>query len=161
MINKCINLKFRSKKGKTYCYCTKKRSVIDFKECSGCLSKEYKKVAKMTPKKPLNKVSKNNKVTKATAINKKVKLIVWERDEHRCIFCNKPVPWNCANSHYVKRSHLGMGIEENIFTACPTCHDDFDNTIKRKYMLPIAKRHLINKYDYWNEDMLIYKKWGN
>ena len=102
-----------------------------------------------------------HKVTKATAIPKDVKLKVWERDKHKCIFCYTPVSWNYANSHYIKRSHLGLGIEENIFTACPTCHHNFDDTPKRKYLLPIAKEYLMSKYDYWNEDILIYKKWGN
>ena len=30
----------------------------------------------------------------------------------------------------------------------------------RKYMLSIAKKHLMDKYDYWNEEILIYKNWG-
>lgn len=163
MINKCINLKFRSKKGQTYCYCTQKRSVIDFKQCSSCPNKEYKKVARMTVKKPLNECKKKHKATVATSIDKKVKLKVWERDGHKCIFpnCQKPVSWNCANSHYIKRSHLGLGIEENIFTACPECHHDFDDSPRRKDMLPIAKKYLMNKYEHWNEEMLVYKKWGN
>ena len=52
-----------------------------------------------------------HKVTKATAIPKAVKLKVWKRDKHKCIFCQTPVSWNYANSHYIKRSHLGLGIE--------------------------------------------------
>ncbi len=161
MNNKCMNLKIRSKKGQPYCYCACKRSVIDFNDCKGCLSKEYKKVAKMTVKKPLNKVSKNNKVTKATSIPTKVKEVVWKRDRGCCIFCKKQVEVFWANSHFIKRSQLGKGIEENLFTACPECHHDFDDTPKRKYMLPNVKEYLKSKYDYWNEDILIYKKWGN
>jgi len=48
-----------------------------------------------------------------------------------------------------------------MFTACPTCHHDFDDTPKREFLLPLAKRYLMSKYDYWNEDILIYKKWRN
>ena len=161
MLNGCLYLRRRVKKGQTYYYCAKKRSTIDFKCCSGCLNKEYKKVAKITVKTPLNECKKKHKTTIATSIPKEVKLKVWERDGHECIFCHKRVPWNCANSHYIKRSHLGLGIEENIFTACPTCHTDFDDTPKREYMLPTAKKHLMSKYDNWNENMLVYKKWGN
>lgn len=161
MINKCINLKFRKKKGQTYCYCTQKQTVIDFKACSGCLNKEFKKVAKMAVKKPLNECKKKHKTTIATSIPRKVKEVVWKRDNCSCIFCGKYVDVFWANSHFIKRSHQGMGIEENIFTACPACHNDFDDTPKRKYMLPIAKRYLMSKYDYWNEEMLVYKKWGN
>ena len=161
MQNKCLYLRFRKKQGKTYCYCTKKRATIEFSCCVGCLNKEYKKVPKMAIKKPLNQCKKKHKTTIATSIDKKIKLIVWERDKHRCIFCDKPVEWNLANSHFIKRSHLGLGIEENIFTACPTCHHEFDDTPKRECMLPIARKYLKSKYPYWNEDMLIYKKWGN
>ena len=32
---------------------------------------------------------------------------------------------------------------------------------ERKFLLPIAKEYLTNKYDYWNEDIIIYKKWRN
>lgn len=161
MQNKCINLKLRKKQGKTYCYCTKKRAIIEFSCCYDCLNKEYKKVAKMVVRKPLRECKKKHKTTIATSITKKVKMIVWERDKHQCIFCGKYVDWSFANSHFIKRSHLGLGIEENIFTACPECHHDFDDTPKRKDMLPIAKKHLMSKYDNWNEDMLVYKKWGN
>ena len=161
MINKCLYLRFRKKQSKMYCYCTKKRAVIESFECKGCINKEYKKVAKMATKKPLNDCKKKHKTTIATSIPKEVKLKVWERDEHECIFCHKKVPWNYANSHFIKRSHLGKGIEENIFTACSTCHTNFDDTPKREYMLPIAKSHLMSKYEHWNEDMLVYKKWGN
>lgn len=161
MLNKCQYLRFRKKQGKTYCYCTKKRATIEFSCCSNCSNKEYKKVAKMTVKKPLSQCKKKHKTTIATSIPKEVKLKVWKRDNQECIFCHKKVPWNCANSHFVKRSHLGMGIEENIFTVCLLCHTNFDDTPKREFMLPIARNHLTSKYPYWNEDMLIYKKWGN
>ena len=100
-----------------------------------------------------------SKRTKALEIPKKVKLIVWERDNHRCIFCPRDVPWNYANSHYIKRSHGGLGIEQNIVTACPRCHHNFDDTPKRKEMLLVAKRHLMSLYDNWNEEDLVYKKY--
>lgn len=166
MQNKCINLRLRKKQGRPYLYCTKKRAIIEFSSCNGCINKEYKKVAKNTlktnsrliAKKPLNKVSKTNKVAKATAIPKKVKLIVWERDDHKCIFCGTPVVWNFANSHYIKRSHLGLGIEQNIMTNCDKCHELFEHEPTRSEMMPFAKNHLMSKYDNWNEEMLIYKK---
>jgi len=169
MLNKCLHLRFRKKQGKTYCYCTKKHAVIESFDCSGCSNKEYKQMPKKAfktennvhQKTTLNKISKTNKIVKATSISKSIKLKVWERDKHRCIFCHKPVSWNYANSHFIKRSHLGLGIEENMFTACPTCHHDFDDTPKREFLLPFVKRYLMNKYDYWNEDILIYKKWRN
>ena len=159
MLNKCLNFRLRTKQGLKIYYCARKRTTIDFKLCSICPYKEYKKVYNIATRKPLGKCNKKHKTTIATSITKEVKLKVWERDNYECIFCHKRVSWNFANSHYIKRSHLGLGIEENIFTACPVCHYEFDDTPKREYMLPIAKQYLISKYDYWNEEMLVYKKW--
>ena len=165
----CINQMIRTKKGIKYFYCKKKRTIIDRNECFSCISREIKNNAKSSAKiknkytiklnkKPINKVSKNNTITKSTSIPTAVKKIVWERDQHKCIFCDKEVSWNYANSHYIKRSHLGMGIEENIMTNCSDCHNKFDNTIHRKEMLPIAREYFKSKYPNWNEDILIYKK---
>ena len=163
MNNKCIYLRFRKKQGKTYCYCTKKRAVIEFSSCYGCINKEYKKIAKNTIKiknrTPLNKVSKTNKVTKATSIPKAVKLTVWERDNHCCIFCGKYVEWNLANSHFIKRSHNGMGIEENIITNCVECHNLFEHEPSRSEMMPFAEQYLKSKYPNWSKKDLVYKKW--
>ena len=161
MYSKCCYLRHRHKKGQLYYFCSKRCEIVELCVCRGCLNKDFKEVKKLAAKTPINKISKTNKITKATAIPKKIKLKVWERDNHKCIFCQTPVSWNYANSHFIKRSHLGLGIEENIFTACPTCHHDFDDTPKREFLLPLAKDYLMSKYDYWNEDMLVYKKWGN
>ena len=60
--------------------------------------------------------------TKALMITKDTKLQVWERDNHRCIFCGRYVEWNYANSHFIKRSQGGLGIPENIMTNCQECH---------------------------------------
>lgn len=155
----CINLRRRTKNNRPYLFCIEKRSVIDFKECSNCSCRKYKKVSKMAVKKPLKECKKKHKLTIATSISKNVKLKVWERDNHRCIFCHKLVAWNLANSHFIKRSHLGLGIEENIFTACLECHNKFDDSIYRKKMLPIAEKHLKSKYPNWNEENLIYNKY--
>ena len=155
MSNYCINLKKKVKKRETYFYCCKKGILEKSFFCSSCLDKEYKK----TPKNTLKKSSSTNKVSKATSIPKEVKMKVWERDAGVCIFCGVPITWNLANSHFIKRSHLGLGIEENIFCACLECHHKFDDTTCRKFMLPIARSHLKSKYEYWNEDMLVYKKY--
>lgn len=125
------------------------------------INREYKKSTKMITRTRLRPISKTNKVTKATAITKKVKMVVWERDKHKCIFCEKYVEWNMANSHYIKRSHNGMGIEENIMTNCAACHELFEHEPTRSKMIPIARKYLESKYDNWNEENLIYKKWSN
>lgn len=100
-----------------------------------------------------------SKRTKALEITKAVKIKVWERDNHCCIFCGRYVEWNLANSHYIKRSHGGLGIEENIMTNCVECHGRFDDSKYREIMKPIAERYLKSKYSDWSEENLIYKKY--
>ena len=71
------------------------------------------------------------KETKATKIPEKTKKAVWERDGWRCVVCLRPGnPW----CHFIPRSQGGLGIEQNIVTLCDKCHNDFDQTEKRKHM---------------------------
>lgn len=97
--------------------------------------------------------------TKALMIDKKTKIEVWERDGGCCIFCGRYVDWPFANSHFIKRSHGGLGIPENIMTNCPECHRLFDDSPARKYMLPIAAAYLRSKYPGWDLVDLTYKKY--
>lgn len=128
--------------GKLYCKIRKKE--IPYNMCVGCLDKKYK--------------TSTTKRTKELGIAKKTKLIVWERDNHRCIFCGRLVPWNLANSHFIKRSHGGLGIERNILTNCEECHRKFDDTTDREKMWEHAERYLMNKYKDFDIRDLIYKK---
>ena len=128
--------------GKLYCKIRKKE--IPYNMCVGCLDKKYK--------------TSTTKRTKELGIAKKTKLIVWERDNHRCIFCGRLVPWNLANSHFIKRSHGGLGIERNILTNCEECHRKFDDTTDREKMWEYAERYLMSKYKDFDIRDLIYKK---
>lgn len=147
----CMNLKVRSKKYKKYFYCTALKKEVTGNKCCNCKLKEYKTV------KPIK--GKKHQQTKATAIQKSVKEIVWARDNHRCIFCNKLVDVFYANAHYIPRSAGGKGIEENIFTACEDCHRQQDNGLKTKEYDKRAENYLRNIYgDVWNKEKLIYRK---
>lgn len=128
--------------GKLYCKIRKKE--IPYNMCVGCLDKKYK--------------TSTTKRTKELGIAKKTKLIVWERDNHRCIFCGRLVPWNLANSHFIKRSHGGLGIERNILTNCEECHRKFDDTTDREKMWEHAERYLMSKYKDFDIRDLLYKK---
>ena len=97
-----------------------------------------------------------HKRTRACAISKKTKEIVYERDGGCCIFCGHP---GLPEAHYVPRSHGGLGIPENIVTACRPCHDRMDNSTDRQHMLQVAAEHLRQFYEGWNEDSLVYDKW--
>ena len=96
-----------------------------------------------------------HKRTRACAISKKTKEIVYKRDDGRCIFCGAP---GLPEAHYVPRSHGGLGIPENIVTACRPCHDRMDNSIDRQQMLQMAAEHLKMFYPDWNEQNLIFDK---
>lgn len=141
-MNKCTHLKLKLS-GLLYCKVFNKEIPKSF--CYACKNKEIKH-------------NKPTKRTKALDITKKTKLAVWERDNHRCIFCGKLVPWNNANSHFIKRSQGGLGIERNILTNCIDCHHRFDDTPDREAMFQQAERYLMNKYRDFNIDNLTYKK---
>lgn len=151
----CKHYRIRTKKGVHYKYCTLKKKIIK-DDCYNCINKEYKEV-KYKKKLSTFHVHKH-KSTKATEIPMKVKKVVWERDEHACIYCGKYVDVYYANSHYIKRSHLGKGIEQNVVTACPTCHDKYDFKDFDGKMKNYTREYLSRLYDGWNEDDLVYRK---
>lgn len=97
--------------------------------------------------------------SKATDIPQKVKERVWERDGHRCIFCNSTQAM--PNAHYISRAKGGLGIEQNIVTACMGCHFAMDNTTQRPEFLDLAKAWLMSKYPDWDETSLTYNKYHN
>lgn len=144
----CKNLRIRTKKGIKYKYCILLKKVIK-DECYNCMNKEYKIYSKQ---------KKKHKLTKKTEIPIKVKKVVWERDHHQCIYCNKYVDVYYANSHYIKRSQLGLGIEQNVVAACPDCHYKYDFKDFNNEMKNYTKQYLSSLYDGWNEENLVYKK---
>lgn len=102
-----------------------------------------------------------SKRAKACDISQKVKNRVWERDEGCCIICGNPQAM--PNSHYIKRSRGGLGVEQNIATMCMSCHHEYDNGSgeKHDYVKRKFKEYLVNYYPDWNEEDLYYKKEGN
>lgn len=97
-----------------------------------------------------------HKRTKACAISKKTKEIVYKRDEGCCIFCGAP---GLPEAHVVPRSHGGLGCEENIVTVCRTCHDKLDNSVERQQMLQEAAEHLMRFYPDWDAKKYVFDKW--
>ena len=118
------------------------------------------KVSTKSKKVPTKIKGKKHKQTKATEIPKKVKEKVWERDKHKCIFCGKLVPVECACCHFIPRSAGGLGIPENIFTACEDCHREQDNGFNTKEYDKKVKEYLKAIYGTdWHIKKLIYKKY--
>lgn len=98
-------------------------------------------------------------MSKACDIPKAVKNAVWERDQHCCIFCGSP--YAMPNMHYIPRSQGGLGIEQNIVTACIVCHNNYDNgndIEQRRFQKQLMINYLKSIYPGWNEKNLIYRK---
>lgn len=94
--------------------------------------------------------------TKATDISKKVKERVWRRDRERCIFCGSHSAM--PNAHYIPRSKGGLGIEQNVITACIECHMKLDQSTERKRMLKFAKEYLDLFYPGFSDEERKYRK---
>ena len=97
-----------------------------------------------------------SKRSKACDISQKVKLAVWERDKHRCIFCGNP--YAMPNAHIIPRSSGGLGVERNIVTLCAYCHERMDHSTQRPTWIRIAKDYIKNIYGEFNESEVVYKK---
>lgn len=100
-----------------------------------------------------------SKRSKACEISQKVKETVWNRDEHKCIYCGRYVTKTYANAHYIKRSSGGLGIEENIVTLCPECHFQEDHGFNTKLYESYIENYLKCIYGTsWSKEKVIYKK---
>lgn len=97
-----------------------------------------------------------HKRTKATAIPPAVKYAVNRRDGGRCIFCGR---YGDPVAHVVARSQGGLGIEQNIITACWDCHQKMDNSTARRAMVEEAIEYLRDYYGTWSREEVTYKKW--
>lgn len=97
-----------------------------------------------------------SKRTKATSIPQSVKKIVWERDNHCCIFCG--ATYGITIGHFVSRASSGKGIEQNLACVCLECHRKLDQSIERKVMLERFEKYLRSQYKDWNVNDLKYRK---
>ncbi len=96
-----------------------------------------------------------SKRTKCFSIIKSVKDKVYARDSGRCIFCGRA---GLPEAHFIPRSQSGLGIEENVFTACRECHSRLDQSIERKAMLEVARAYLDVFYPSFSDEDRRYKK---
>lgn len=101
----------------------------------------------------------SSKRAKACAISAKTKKVVCERDDGLCVVCGKP---GLPEAHYIPRSRGGLGIEQNIITLCRSCHRQFDSgeAWQKEEIGAKLKKYLESKYPDWDEEDLIYKKYG-
>lgn len=97
-----------------------------------------------------------SKRTKACEISPKVREAVEERDNHCCVFCGSPNAR--GESHIVRRSQGGLGIETNILTVCRWCHRQFDEGKDKELYMNRAVSYMKEHYPGWNKNNQIYRK---
>ena len=104
------------------------------------------------------------KDTKARDFDRKAKMSISERDSINgwpcCVYCGAaaPAPLAWSNAHFISRAQGGLGVPENGLTLCPECHRRYDQTVERRHMREFFREYLMNHYDDWSEDALIYRK---
>lgn len=98
-----------------------------------------------------------SKRAKACDISTKVRQIVYERDNGRCVLCGRR---GFPNSHFIKRSQGGLGIPENVVTHCADCHYQFDHGKNSEWYEQRTEEYLRNYYgEKWRKEDLVYNKW--
>lgn len=107
---------------------------------------------------------KKHRETKLTSISREVKKKVYVRDGGKCIVCGRP---GLPEAHYIRRSHGGLGIEENIVTMCRECHREFDEGKNHEAIKAWVEEYLDKFYpDFPNEKRVyskfdwLYKDWS-
>lgn len=96
--------------------------------------------------------------TKATSISSKTKAAVYARDFRRCVLCGS---FNAGpHCHFVRRSQGGLGIPENIWTGCQTCHEAFDSESTDGPLHNQMREYFRKLYPDWNEGKMRYRKDG-
>lgn len=108
-----------------------------------------------------------SKRSKACDFSLAERMAIYERDRD-CIFCKMSYARNSRQgtffgiSHYIPRSHGGLGIRQNAVLACQFHHNMMDNgnNGKREEMLQIVKEYLMEHYPDWDESQLVYDKFA-
>ena len=100
----------------------------------------------------------SSRQAKAKAISSTVKMIVYHRDNGRCVYCQKP---GNPEAHFISRAKGGLGVPQNILTLCRECHDKYDNGTReeRDGMKEYFREYLISQYPDWDESKLIYRRY--
>ena len=120
MLKNCINFRLRNKKGKKYCYCALKRMAIDYKTCSSCLNKEYKKVSKKAFKIENKTWPKLKQKTPIKKVSKKTYDEVYERCNGLCAICG--TNQNLHLHHIDGRGKDKTDDPNNCIMLCCYCH---------------------------------------
>ena len=132
MLNKCLNLKIRHKKGQLFYYCQNKREIVE-KDCyRECLDKEYKKYKQLSKKSNKQKKLEDNRYS------------ILQRDKEKCFFCNnKAVDTHELLKGRNRKKCIKWGL---VVYICRECHrkteedsDFYKET--RKYAQKMWQKH--------------------
>lgn len=150
MLQKCLNLSRRTKKGGIYWWCKKERKIVEYGCHRACSDAEYKKHTPLKAKKPINKVS-DHKET----VSDETYYYCLERDENTCQLCGlMGMLYNDADGkvrttldlhHIVYRSGDTTLIDEptNCIFICVNCHQKCH--ANKRYWQPILKKIMKEK----------------
>lgn len=113
---------------------------------------------------------KPHKYTKLLQFDSKTRERITERDHRVCIFCEmgystEGATWMELNTpdimHFIPKSSLGLGIEQNGALGCRYHHGILDNGNRgmRHEMLERFEAYLRSIYADWSKEELVYKKY--
>ena len=107
-----------------------------------------------------------SKRSKAAEFSTAERQAIYERDRW-CIFCKQGYEMGegagsyHSYAHYISRAQGGLGIRKNGVYLCQYHHNMMDNgnNGKRAEMLEMVREYLMEQYDNWKEEDLVYSKW--
>lgn len=116
-------------------------------------------------------MAKTHKATRKLQFTKKTQEKIYYRDNGECIFCAMGYYTDCRSGmllqikdimHYIPKSSMGMGIEQNGALGCRYHHDLLDNGNRgrREDMLQRFEAYLKSIYPDWKKEDLIYRKYN-
>ncbi len=110
--------------------------------------------------------------TKLLKFDKETVRKIQIRDDYTCLFCKLGYHTEKFNpnsldfivndiAHFIPKSKLGLGIEENGIEVCRFHHHLLDNGHKglRQEMLKIMEKYLKSHYPNWDKNNLVYRKY--
>lgn len=111
-----------------------------------------------------------HKYTRKLQFPKKTRERIYQRDNGQCIFCMMGISKGRAEwldleakdiMHFVPKSSLGLGVEQNGAIGCRYHHTLLDNGNKgmREEMLQKFEGYLRSRYPDWDKEKLVYKKY--
>lgn len=111
-----------------------------------------------------------HRYTKKLQFDTKTRQRIYIRDNGTCIFCRMGYHQDGATGlaleikdimHYVPKSQMGLGVEQNGAVGCRYHHTLLDNGNRglRQEMLVRFESYLKSIYPGWDKDNLVYQKY--